>query len=449
MYKVEPFLESLNLTRPIAGHHKAAEFLEHVDSGLFRPDLLVVNTCLEQGLAGAKLTARAIDTMYDLDLNPVIFCTIHKPVPWFKAQPLVATPLRRAMKANRLHLITLSEHVKNKAEEELQAFLKSHPVQSPPPVRVLPAVFASNDPAFTYHGDDLPGGTVALAIQGNLETKRRNYGQVISGIAAAEAAAVPELPPLQLRLVGSRIAKIAIPKQLSSIVRIKSGLDFQAFYTYLAESSFLIPAFATDSYLTEKASSTIPLSEILAVPLVADKKILQSYSYLSRDCVWLREEKETETEAVLRFLLDPAFKEIRKEKVATLRKHRDLLVQENRRMVASWIDEFVTGVPSSEGGARHRQVRISENSYDAAAAAELEPRHNGGSSPFLRKRVPEGDAEKRDWLASVKPFGYAALTTITESEDVDRSTSRESRASETRSIQSKVGKSRRRIGFKF
>ena len=58
----------------------------------------------------------------------------------------------------------------------------------------------------------------------------------------------------------------------------------QPYYWTLTQAEALLAAFASDSYYTDKSSSSVAASLLCATPMIADQKLLDSYSYLTKVC---------------------------------------------------------------------------------------------------------------------------------------------------------------------
>lgn len=102
-----------------------------------------------------------------------------------------------------------------------------------------------------------------------------------------------ELPPaivsrLELVLAGTG-KQVGVPEGIVPYVSANFSLDYIPYYNLLHRCFALIPAFADEGYFTSKASSSVPASLIANVPLMASRKLLESYGYLTSPAVWLED----------------------------------------------------------------------------------------------------------------------------------------------------------------
>ena len=161
-----------------------------------------------------------------------------------------------------------------------------------------------------------------------------------------------------------------IPPPLADHVMLNPGLSYPDFYSLLSSSMAIIPAFANNQYLDRKASSSVPAALIAGTPLIASRELLDAYSYLDEDSVFMmggKEEvggssgigpgekgkgggkKETRVEVMQR-IVDMSEDE-RTEAKRRVRLRCAALVWQNKEMVSGdggWIDE-VTGRRSRKG----------------------------------------------------------------------------------------------------
>ena len=159
-------------------------------------------------------------------------------------------------------------------------------------------------------------------------------------------------PNITLHLLGYGESP-KIPPPLTDHVMLNPGLSYPDFYSLLSSAMAIIPAFANNQYLDRKASSSVPAALIAGTPLIADRELLDAYSYLDEDSVFMmgkgKEKKETRVEVMQR-IVDMSEDE-RTEAKRRVRLRCASLVWQNKEMVSGdggWIDE-VMGRKSRKG----------------------------------------------------------------------------------------------------
>ncbi|KAJ3281471.1 hypothetical protein HK104_011451 [Borealophlyctis nickersoniae] len=150
------------------------------------------------------------------------------------------------------------------------------------------------------------GNKTIISIQGSFESKRRNYTHIFASLYSIlhpvdiNNGATPP-PNVHIRLIGSGKPP-KIPSTLKNHVTILRDLSYPQYYKALGTSSLLLPAFGSEYYYINKASSSIPASIIAGVPVLASHKLLKAYGYLSPDAAIIQEEGEDDMEAVARVI---------------------------------------------------------------------------------------------------------------------------------------------------
>ncbi|KAG1659342.1 hypothetical protein FOA52_008396 [Chlamydomonas sp. UWO 241] len=145
-----------------------------------------------------------------------------------------------------------------------------------------------------------------FALQGVLSANRRNYSVIWSELETALASHDSLLATddrFALQLFGSGFASsIGIPSALRPKVSVFKGLRYLDYYNAIHHTLALIPAFASDAYYDRKFSSTVITSLITGTPVIADAQMLRSYSFLTKDAVFLRHDGESDVSVMERVL---------------------------------------------------------------------------------------------------------------------------------------------------
>ncbi|UZJ55698.1 hypothetical protein CBS101457_005018 [Exobasidium rhododendri] len=171
-------------------------------------------------------------------------------------------------------------------------------------------------------------------MQGNLDSGRRDYLHTFSSLQllADEAKRDGKIAPL-LYLLGQ--GSLKIPASLVDLIFVKAGLQYPDYYSTLRGATALLPSFANDDYLRNKASSSIPAALIAGTPPVVTQKLLDCYTYLDEGSVITQQGNESELDAAIRFShLAP---KIRGRTLVSLLRLRKSILQQNRRNLDEWI----------------------------------------------------------------------------------------------------------------
>lgn len=200
-----------------------------------------------------------------------------------------------------VHIVTLAPHVANFSSPrinltEIEWFLPliGHNASSP------------------CHEDALPTCLAGFAIQGAMDSRRRNYSQVWEQMLG-HLASSPDLNKdgrYMINVVGSGSPdKLEVPRALLDPARPRVvphvNLGFKAFYDVIYHNLGLIPTLASDSYYDRKFSSTVISSLVTSSPLIVTQRFLDSYTFLDSSHVFVQREGESTMDAALRLLRTP------------------------------------------------------------------------------------------------------------------------------------------------
>jgi hypothetical protein len=274
-FRIENVYEWLRRRYQLSPYSTSPLFKLHSNDDNPLPDAVILATC-EHDLFSADTM---LQSYFDRgsSQHPVI-CVIHH-VDRFQG---IEERLRRWARTSRLHLLTLSTHTTDQLCKELardQTGLYSHTkVDTFPPI--FPAPLSPAVP---------PSDRLSVVIQGNFDDSRRNYMKTLFDFERM----LDELPPrivsrLELVLAGTG-KQVGVPEGILPYVSANFSLDYIPYYNLLHRCFALIPAFADEGYFTSKASSSVPASLIANVPLMASKRLLDSYGYLTSLPVWLED----------------------------------------------------------------------------------------------------------------------------------------------------------------
>ena len=325
------------------------------------PNIIVSTTC-EYDVR--NLNGR-LDALFE-KRKTYIFCTAHYANEWNDQHEWLEPSLTKWIEAGLMTILTLSPHVQkgfykpgwglsgwdslSQSSTPPQVKLEneeSSPASSAipwPPIEVFVPVFpildSRKEDAGSEHGQKTKDN-VALAIQGGVNAAR-NYTRIINyleDLVHSNSTTTHERNDVSLHIIGSgsEDSKPIVPASLSDHIFFDQDLDYIDYYAYMSKKSALIPAFAEEEFLTVKSSSSVPASVIAGIPLVATKEILQSYSYLTAEDVYVQEAHESELDVIERVV--KRSKEERRLKITSVGAMRDRMIENNLKIVEGWIKE--------------------------------------------------------------------------------------------------------------
>ncbi|KAL6781413.1 hypothetical protein ACKKBG_A11060 [Auxenochlorella protothecoides x Auxenochlorella symbiontica] len=258
----------------------------------------------------------------------------------------------RAIRASGAKVLTIAPHVQAAAQRRAAAqgvqvdsgwVAPMFPVIFPEECvegswrRVLPACrpVYINDTLAGLSPAAEPGAEAArprsgICLQGKLDQSRRDY----TGIFAQLQEQAEELAASNFTLViQGKGADVTVPQDLidRGIVEHYSFLPFQEYYEVMHGCVAILPAFSSDEYYTDRASSTMGAALISATPLIATPEMLRVYSFLSRESVFLVDPTLPYVETMRRVLALPP--SVRQAKLQGMQLLRRQLLQKNIKML--------------------------------------------------------------------------------------------------------------------
>ncbi|KAG2440176.1 hypothetical protein HXX76_004289 [Chlamydomonas incerta] len=182
-----------------------------------------------------------------------------------------------------------------------------------------------------------------FSIQGALRRYKSKHGNGFTRDYGALWARMLELrkqgvavPPVVVVGKGER-RHLMLPRELESSVTFHPWLKYQDFWMLIHRSYALVPAFGMPVYYESRISSTILASLITCVPVIAEQRLLDTYTFLSEEHVFLRQPDEDEAAAMARIaaLPDQAIF-AKREALCELRRQMDARVD---RVLGGYIAE--------------------------------------------------------------------------------------------------------------
>ncbi|KAK9467047.1 hypothetical protein V1512DRAFT_261805 [Lipomyces arxii] len=275
------------------------------------PDYVFLTSCPEDIKSiGKDITAW-------LNGGAKVQCLVHEPGRWDATKPdsdygKQIEYMRPWLNSGKWEMVTLAPHVSSFIKEAFPKYMGT------PNVAYDPAVI---HPVFQPNPQEVPMEEQHpfAAIPGKYEEGRRNYQKVFKELLQLK-------PDVNVHLVGTG-NDLNIPSAIRNRIIYVRDLDFPGYFDHLAQALTIIPAFATQAYTKNQASSTVATALIVGTPLMADQNIRNAYSQIPLDAMYLQESDETEIEALTRIMKLPA-SEWKAKKTRVL-EVRDQMMEEN------------------------------------------------------------------------------------------------------------------------
>mmetsp|Transcript_17798 Transcript_17798/g.38324 ORF Transcript_17798/g.38324 Transcript_17798/m.38324 type:complete len:401 (+) Transcript_17798:100-1302(+) len=137
-------------------------------------------------------------------------------------------------------------------------------------------------------------------------------------------------------------SELAVPPELKDDVEHHSRLPYPEFWSRIHHSLALVPAFGMPVYYESRISSTILASLITGTPVIAEQRLLDTYTFLTPDHVFLRQPGEDEAAAMYRIA------RMREEEVLA---RRQALGELRDQMNARARDMFIKLLEAAQGAA--------------------------------------------------------------------------------------------------
>lgn len=328
-YNMQEIMDTFNLASPIS------KIISHDDLGSVvaadtLPHILVSTTC-ELDLENKAQEFRDLLKRGETYL----FCLMHHADRWRDGKHV--NVVREFIEQDMADFVGLSQHTVDFLQRDT-AEKWEHELNYT--AHVLPPVFPVNLP------DPDPEG-LSLAMQGDYSSGRRDYqhtfeqlGHVIGELRTKAASEEEKNKKVTLHVIGHGQTP-SVPDELKENVIFDQDLSYPDFYGTLSGAFTIIPAFANDEYFDRKASSTVPAALIAGAPIVASEQLLEAYTYLPREAVWLSEPGEDEMDTIKRVVGDTAGYQ---ERMGKVKETQQKIMDENIEHVAEWINAAVAKV---------------------------------------------------------------------------------------------------------
>lgn len=294
-------------------------------------DILVLTTC-EMDLLSTRVGAQ----LRDLNDYTQIFCVLHNSNIDMRVHDHLLRPF---LLQGRLSFLGLSRHTTAWLRQQLIDFSGDY----------AGARFEHFIPIFELGHEPEPEPCL-FAIQGKFEDDRRDFVGALhrlSQLYEYHKQALDAVCDIQINLVGAGPQRYPIPDNLSGRVHYHENLPYTEYYQLLGRSQALLPAFASDIYLEEKASSSIPAALIAGVPLAVSHDMVDRYDYLDRAAMYYAQKPTQDISSVITSVLVAGKDGIRSEIVGkrqAVKRNREAILASNRRMITRLVSQVCPDV---------------------------------------------------------------------------------------------------------
>jgi len=338
-YGIKDIMAAFELPSKPSGPHGPPDFLSWQKPEQKLPDIWVATTCELDLLYYQKNMTALLENR-----KTYIYCVIHHADRWNNQK--MKTLAGPWIDQSRIEFITLSPHTVEFLQKE---GLGKWKVSMPPLIRYLVPVFpvsitTEESTQKQTNGENAPiptdadGEELGFALQGDYDPSRRDYASLFSRLDSFLSGG--NYKDLTMHLLGHGDKKPTVPDSIKPNVQFNERLSYLEYYSLIARTFALLPAFASAEYLDRKASSTVPAALIAGVPLVATKEMVQAYAYLNMDVVWKQEVGRSDMD-IVGDVLKMTVEERRRKKQA-VREKRDEIIKGNVRRVDGWLHEAMS-----------------------------------------------------------------------------------------------------------
>lgn len=125
---------------------------------------------------------------------------------------------------------------------------------------------------------------------------------------------------------------LGIPKSIDKDVVYGERLPYLEFWARMHNALAIIPAFGSPIYYESRISSTILASIITSTPLIAEQRLIDTYTFLKPEHIFLRESGEDEVAAMYRIMDRMTESEIFNKKKALAKLAKELVGSSSQLM---------------------------------------------------------------------------------------------------------------------
>jgi hypothetical protein len=330
-FQMGDIIGEFNLSSPIVANKTSRDFADSV-SGPTYPQLLVSASC-ELDLVKLSDSFEALVKTG----KTYLFCIVHDAGQW--AQGELVDKVRPWVQQQMVSFVTLSAHTAHHLRAQAIANWEFNATVT---VQWIPPVFPVDIPDPPAEKDAKITNDFSYALYGDSSPAQNNYTDIFTSLEAVLEQAknvtndmdTQHARNIMLHLLG-RGPRPDIPSALAAHVDYNPTLTYKQYYTLLSRVFALVPYLPLPDFLTRAASQAIPAALIAGAPLVASDELLDAYSYIEHDAVWISTRGEGEMDTVTRVVQWSAEEHRRKRTTVRLRTKR--LYERNAEIVEQWV----------------------------------------------------------------------------------------------------------------
>ncbi|KAH8555423.1 hypothetical protein BGW37DRAFT_477101 [Umbelopsis sp. PMI_123] len=272
-------------SQPLKNPHS---FGSYYDSSAY-PDVIIMASCDGSDI---YYTGEVVNAMVARKPDMKVMCIVHNPQVLQDVQ-LRILPL---VQKGAVTMVGLSPHVVDYLKDHKLPDLAKEfdPIYANVPTGLFVPTFDYRLPDSCATADNTEKSEACrttFVVQGIFETGRRDYNSLFDRLQDKVTADEEGWNDFHLLLLGQG-SPFDLKEPLASHVSTFNDLPYLDYYDKIHHSLALLPAFASDSYLLYKASSSVGASLLTGVPLIADQALLDSYRHLTKDGVYFQNDGE-------------------------------------------------------------------------------------------------------------------------------------------------------------
>lgn len=296
-YGIKDVMKAFSLSHPIKGPRGPGAFKEGVKTD--RPDIFVAGTCE----LDIKSKGNGVKTQLDellKDGKTFLICVVHHADRWGMPEQKLEEAILPWLEKGLVEFWTLSPHTAKFLVENSMSKWAPTVSGNVPVVKHFVPVFpvALQDPPSESGAEK---EEMSFAMQGDYDPTRRDYRDIFAQMSSFIAQGSSDETNVALHLIGHG-PKPNVPDDIKDAIIFDERTQYGDFYNILSKTFALLPGFANAEYLDRKASSSVPAALIAGTPIVAQQSLLDAYSYVTKDVVWLQDPAENDMAVVGRVL---------------------------------------------------------------------------------------------------------------------------------------------------
>lgn len=330
-FQMGEIIKEFNISSPIVAEKASIDFADVVN-GPTPPQLLISSSC-ETDLIRLS---DPFETLLKAG-KTYLFCVVNDADRWKEGE--LVDKIRPWVHQQMIDFVTLSSHT---ARHLRTRAIANWDFNATVTVQWLPPVFPVNLPEPPTETAQQASNTFPFALYTDADPSQNNYTDIFASVQSVfeQAKNVTNDVDTQharnvvLHLLGRGPAP-KISSSLTQNIEYNSTITFREYYTLLSHSFALMPYLPLPHFLQSRSSPAVPAALIAGVPLIANVDLLEAYSYLPPDAVWMSTTGEGEMDTVRRVVQWSAPEHWRKRQVVKKRAAR--IMERNVELVEEWV----------------------------------------------------------------------------------------------------------------